>query len=318
MKIEHRLTHYRKFFIRCEQELDDFWCFIQNEEMCLNEMAFIYHISSEILYEYLKSRELFSSTQERDILINIDFYKNLDEDVFFEIENFIFTSKVKRHIKNIKNLNLDIKIYGQKTLIRGDTSCNELSSILLDGLKDNHKKIKELPDDNNCHNCKFIDFDSDKIENLTTIQYPKIDAKLYLQNLNDNQEINLLIDELLEIVSNMKDELFKFDKYQDKNQLMLISRQISYFSMTIKNFIEFFSEFESFSTALDEMALNIATLQKREICTKKTALMLKAFIDDLEDWLVIIFKEKKAVDIHYLDDSMLISAKELLKLSKGV
>lgn len=83
----------------------------------------------------------------------------------------------------------------------------------------------------------------------------------------------------------------------------------------LANLIFYLDEFIALSSVLNELALHTVDCQANEV-PEFIIDIFSGLIKDLEGWVRCIFVDKSVDDIHYLDASMISSARQLMAFLK--
>ena len=161
------------------------------------------------------------------------------------------------------------------------------------------EKIKDLPkvihiDEED----EFLELDED-IGYDFMHNYKKIDAKTYLEESEIAQEE---IDDIKDLSEELEYILYSSNKLTEELRYELIKIFTGYRHLFV-SFIEI-------NTAMNELVNILSDIDLDSIPNDMNSIILefiKALQDDLSSWLKNVFIEQSAVDIHYLDASILSS-----------
>jgi len=213
--------------------------------------------------------------------------------------------KIKSNLENLKESN---KILEFQLLV-------ELYGYFCD-LLTNYMKKRDI----NCEYCKdlysflaekeeeideFIDFDTEfDDENINNMHYEenqKISAKEFMSyNEIDNETLSE-IDELLDEFSLIEEN--ELDEHFINEFLKIINDFIHLFNLTI--------EFENISYSLTKLNILLQNLDLNSIDKNLLKQFLILIIDDLAKFKDEVFVNKSAIDIHYMDASLLANVAQL-------
>lgn len=156
----------------------------------------------------------------------------------------------------------------------------------------------------------FFCFDSEEIEDaINDMHYldkEKIDAKQFIEESNIDKE---LIEDLKELILNFNDStVFRMtlDKEYLNDLSKIIFKLITVFYLTI--------EFKSLSLAIGNLAEILQQVDPDKIDEEKKKLLkelLDTVFQDLEKWYYEVIEEQSAIDIHYLDASLLSNVQQI-------
>jgi len=146
----------------------------------------------------------------------------------------------------------------------------------------------------------FIDFGDGEESGYDFMhKYEKIDAKTFIENSDISEDE---IDEIKDLSEELESILYLHDLLDDDVKSKLIEIFGSYRNLCI-SFVEI-------NSAMNELISMLQEVDVKSIPQDTNRLILefiKALQDDLSSWLNNVFIEQSAVDIHYLDASILSS-----------
>lgn len=162
----------------------------------------------------------------------------------------------------------------------------KLKNILAE-ITTKEKKVKQ-PLENNTH----LTLDAKQYIEITPINFlSKID---HLDLINDKIDLAIL----------------EFEKMPNCTSMRLVCNELKSYTNVLAQLMEF----EHLGYALEMLVNNLLTLEESSFnheTTKKTAIILLNIVSDLASWRENIFIKQSAIDIHYLDASLLSSCMQL-------
>ncbi|MCX6077503.1 MAG: response regulator [Campylobacterales bacterium] len=129
----------------------------------------------------------------------------------------------------------------------------------------------------------------------------KTSAGEYVKELDDE-----ILNELQELDQLGKEFKYSAKVFQDDKNIAVIDEIVIYLSK-YAHVINLLFEFEDLSYAVRSLSELLSSIKEKELRDKdikKISLFLGAIESDLADWYQLIFIEKSAQDIHYLDSSL--------------
>jgi len=149
----------------------------------------------------------------------------------------------------------------------------------------------------------FIEVDREK--SIQETQKDKIDAKTFLSNADIDEKMiyNLLtsINKMMEISKEYEEINYEFlEKLFTKNEFI--------------NFFLYSIEFRDLSYALELLKLKLLSFDYDKLPKSQKTLLKKildSILEDLNNWVYKVLVEKSAIDIHYLDDSLLANIEQI-------
>ncbi len=129
----------------------------------------------------------------------------------------------------------------------------------------------------------------------------KTSASEYVKELDDE-----ILKELQELDQLGKEFKYSAKVFQDDKNIATLDEIVIYLSK-YAHVINLLFEFEDLSYAVRSLSELLSSVKEKELDDKdikKIALFLGAIESDLADWYQLIFIEKNAQDIHYLDSSL--------------
>lgn len=305
----------KEFNISCERDLDEFWFYFEHKLVCFEEMTLIYHLASEILYRFessalnimnLPRNEVYRKMEKKEISIKVVFIETRSGELIFESENHIFISKLKKHLSRL-NITIDVDFFDASVIIRGKNN-SVPDRRFLSSIRDDDPKLKESPDErHSCTHCAFIDFDTQaELEEEALDIHSKIDSKNYVKIINDKEgESRKIVEDMLESIKTMEYIVESFEYDLESSMLGTFSRELHTFSSDLATFFEF----EDMSLALKSVAKTVEEINLQNVCRKRVKMLISGITDDLRSWVDAIFINQNSIDIHYLDRSLLTTAK---------
>jgi len=145
----------------------------------------------------------------------------------------------------------------------------------------------------------FLEFDDDEVEYGFMHNYKKIDAKTYIKEAEITQEE---IDDVKDLSEELEFMLYSSSKLTEELRYDLIKIFTAYSHLFV-SFIEINTAMNELKSILSDIDLNSIPDEMNSVILD----FLKALRDDLSGWLENVFIEQSAVDIHYLDASILSS-----------
>ena len=153
---------------------------------------------------------------------------------------------------------------------------------------------------------QFFEFDREKVDTkIDTMQKEKIDAKTFMQNSKiDPQNI-------LEVMKSMNQLLEISKKHNQLNEEFI--EQLFKYNEFINMFL-YSLEFKDLAYSLELLKLKLVSLDLDKL-TKQQSIVLKTMLDgilyDLNEWVHKVLIDQTAIDIHYLDASLLANISQI-------
>lgn len=170
-------------------------------------------------------------------------------------------------------------------------------------------KIKELelsPNKEEIKSKKSSIIDAERMANMHYKDDEKITAAQFMQ---DNEIEIELIDDLSDYENEMADALYE-DEGLTSNMVSTGTNILEHYSKLLNQTVDF----RDLAYAIQTMVLVLNGL-KLDVLDKKNRRKLKLYLEnitsDLSDWKEKVFVDKDALDIHYLDASMLSSCAQV-------
>ena len=268
-----------------------------------------FHIKCE--YDLIRFSELLEflgvNPVELTRFTNI-LHKNLDElkSLKFVIEKDIhyiyITSKVnllknRENIKKICRLDNDANVFTYRLHFADDVLFTKKQNALQSTQKQlDSEDFFDFDDAEEVD--EFFDFGEDE-GNAFMHNYEKIDAKTFIENSDISKDE---IDEIKDLGEELESILYMHDLLNDEVKTKIIEIFTSYRNLCI-SFIEINNAMNELISILDEVDVNSIPEDSNRLILE----FIKALQDDLSSWLNNVFIEQSAVDIHYLDASILSS-----------
>ena len=149
----------------------------------------------------------------------------------------------------------------------------------------------------------FIEVDREK--DMQHIKKDKIDAKTFLSSTDINEQM------VYNLLTSINQMIETSKEYQEINNEFLEK------VFTKNEFINFFLysiEFKDLSYALELLKLKLLSFEYDKL-SKAQKILLKKILDsileDLNNWVYKVLVEKSAIDIHYIDDSLLANIEQI-------
>ena len=149
----------------------------------------------------------------------------------------------------------------------------------------------------------FIEVDREK--DMQHIKKDKIDAKTFLSSTDINEQM------VYNLLTSINQMIESSKEYQEINNEFLEK------VFTKNEFINFFLysiEFKDLSYALELLKLKLLSFEYDKL-SKAQKILLKKILDsileDLNNWVYKVLVEKSAIDIHYIDDSLLANIEQI-------
>jgi len=251
------------------------------------------NVNQHEFLKILKSLKIF----EIALIPFIDFKKDEIEELF---ENFkrIYTLDIKR--EEVKDL--IIYFYGLLHLF-----IMEHKNVKIEKCKILHKYFKGVIE---MKNSEQNDFEYDEFWDLSddnNITHPEkvISAKEFIEN----EEVDFeLIEEIEDLIENYFLISSKYETITDD-----YIEEVKYIIEKLETLFELSGEFSNLSKAFDELY----NLLNSSINNKYVKLLLDAMMEDLEKWINVIFIEKSAIDIHYLDANFIAMIDQITQIIGG-
>lgn len=276
-------------FIDSEESIAQFWDFT------LNNTNFACHDMFEhIRIIYGISKWLIKLKQEFTIEIE-------------ENDNNVFIMMVgigaikKQTIKNIVNKHLPNALF----MVRNGTLYLELEKIICE-IKEETQDENEDEVSNKTKSGKILSDESRNI--LTKTHYEAISAREFMDNTP--LEIMPKLDNLEETESSIANHLITFENNPSKELIELVCLDLEEYCEVIQLLLEF----EHLKFGITSLVEFLRTLDEEEFKSEK----LKDFIShllylltDMTGWRETVFVKQEAIDIHYLDASLLSSCLQL-------
>ena len=153
---------------------------------------------------------------------------------------------------------------------------------------------------------QFFEFDREKVDTkIDTMQKEKIDAKTFMQNSKiDPQNI-------LEVMKSMNQLLESSKTHNQLNEEFI--EQLFKYNEFINMFL-YSLEFKDLAYSLELLKLKLVSLDLDKL-TKQQSIVLKTMLDgilyDLNEWVHKVLIDQTAIDIHYLDASLLANISQI-------
>ncbi|MEA2050730.1 MAG: response regulator [Campylobacterota bacterium] len=167
--------------------------------------------------------------------------------------------------------------------------------------------------------CEFIDFfeDEDEEHEETMTQAnntaPKVTAKEYLEECGNIDYIMDSIDEAdddIEVIT----ELLNKDTFENhRDTIAFILNKYGIFLNSFSEFYEISSAIQLLRKTIDEMDLSLYDESKAVYIAE----YIKAVFIDLKDWKINVFDNQTAIDVYYINASVLSSCIQLQNLIKN-
>jgi len=247
----------------------------------------------EMLKNYLESDEIEHILKELRVfeITLITFIHTEQKKVKELFEDF--RKIYKLGLENDKIKGLIVFFYGLLTmfLIENDIDLDKFKL-----LHEHFKTIFKNEDD-------FLDLSED---NNITHPNNTISAKEFLEN----EEVDFeLIEEIKDLIENYFLITSKYETITDD-----YIEEVKYIIEKLETLFELSGEFSNLSKAFDEL-FNL--LSSKNINNDILKTFLDYLIEDLEKWINVIFIEKSAIDIHYLDANFIATVAQIHKIIGG-
>lgn len=214
-----------------------------------------------------------------------------------------------------KDINLDSQEHKLYTLIdvtifeRQRLQIKQLNLVMKDYIIDSKYKTQTIPVTQNIlHKYKEMKDISDyKLGDFekTILRKTHKDKKSAIQFVADIEREN--IEDLDEISDTKSDVLDKFDKFEfakNIDSIYELSKAFNRFAKSINRFLDF----SDISYAILTLSTFLSNLDEEKIRDKDLTIMaryIKSILDDFDKWEKSIFIDKDAIDINYMDSSLL-------------
>ena len=153
----------------------------------------------------------------------------------------------------------------------------------------------------------FFDFDSEKIdENINLMHYKehkKISAKEFMEEIGD-EDLFHDMQEAFELFENIVDETL--NKEYIESLVKIFSEFVKAFNLSY--------EFKDIGYSIETLVMRLQTIEvnkfsetQKEFCKA----LLETIESDLKQWYKLVAIEQTAVDIHYLDASLLANVGQI-------
>jgi hypothetical protein len=154
---------------------------------------------------------------------------------------------------------------------------------------------------------EFFDYDSEVINaDLTKMHYTD-EQKISAQDFHEEGSMDELdIQDILECSDALQEAISDTYTEHDKGYFENVNTRVKSYAVILEKNLEFRDigySLSKLSSLLEEHCDSLVNHEKK----KALLVILNAIVEDLIAWTVAVLKEKTAIDIHYLDASLLSS-----------
>lgn len=296
------------FYINNEQDLDLFWHKIERQNIGFVEMSLIYHIISEYLYQLDKKVKSFLKqpiNMDKNIL-TVEYVEDTKNNGHFIIKNKILILKLQNHLSKL-GADIDATIKNSVAILKCKNSHALCQQKFINKLNDEHNKIKPIPQKQSiCLTCNFIDFGNEININSEQVK-TEISSTQFLDQIIEDKDSTYAIigmQESLDIAQIAINKIVN-DEIDNGYYATQITHEFRIFASNLSYFVEF-------NTIVDAIKNTFYHLENTNNSEYRGFVkIISALIDDLLEWVKIFTGEKRVIDIHYLDDSIISTLYQL-------
>ena len=291
LKIKHpkECYHYAKyslFFGKYEPCVVSFTIKCEKDIAYFTEMMGFFKLNP---IELIKVVNAIKKLKEKGVVVKFVIEKD-DEYIYLTSRQKIFENE--KNSRKLCSLNRD-ELYTYRLNANGDKTGKKVDKVNVEKNEEEKPKVIHVEQEED-----FLELDED-IGYDFMHNYKKIDAKTFLRESEITQEE---IDDIKDLSEELEFMLYSNTKLTEELRYNLLRIFASYKNLFIP-FIEINSAINELINVLGDIDLDSIPDDINSV----TLDFIKALQDDLSSWLKNVFIEQNAVDIHYLDASILSS-----------